>query len=112
MCIQFINVPHPTPHHPNQPCSYFSLAPQVLGCACYADVGMAGDGVRVGEITAIIVHPAYRRAGFGDSLLDFVEQQLRQSGFRRIVLVVDSGSVEFFTQVGRRLGWACTAGWA
>lgn len=47
---------------------------QVLGCACYADAGTAADGIRCGEITAIIIHPSYRRAGFGDSLLDFVEQ--------------------------------------
>lgn len=57
---------------------------QVLGCACYADLGAAADGVRVAEITAIIVHSGFRRLGFGDSLLDFVEQvgRLRKGGGR------------------------------
>lgn len=29
---------------------------------------------QVAELGAFVVHPAYRRAGFGDSLLDYVEQ--------------------------------------
>ncbi len=45
----------------------------------------------MGEITAIFIHPSYRRVGLGDSLLDFVEQELRQKGFRRIALVVEAG---------------------
>lgn len=30
--------------------------------------------MQVAELGAFVVHPAYRRAGFGDSLLDYVEQ--------------------------------------
>lgn len=37
--------------------------------------------------------------GLGDALLDYVEQELRQRGFRRIALVVEAGSCEFFIQV-------------
>jgi ribosomal protein S18 acetylase RimI-like enzyme len=50
------------------------LLPQVLGCAVIRDLGHAADGVRVAELGAFVVHKAYRRAGFGDSLLDYVEQ--------------------------------------
>lgn len=47
---------------------------QVLGAAAITDLGEADDGVRVAELGAFVVHPSYRRAGFGDSLLDYVEQ--------------------------------------
>lgn len=47
---------------------------QILGAAAITDLGPAEDGVRVAELGAFVVHPAYRRAGFGDSLLDYVEQ--------------------------------------
>lgn len=47
---------------------------QVLGCAAIRDLGDSADGVRVAELGAFCVHPSYRRAGFGDSLLDYVEQ--------------------------------------
>lgn len=47
---------------------------QVLACAVVCDLGECADGVRGAELGAFCVHPAYRRAGFGDSLLDYVEQ--------------------------------------
>jgi len=62
----------PTKHCCLPPCAFASM--QVLGVAAINDVGCTADDVRVAELGAFVVHPAYRRAGFGDSLLDYVEQ--------------------------------------
>ncbi|KAL4424467.1 hypothetical protein ABPG77_006405 [Micractinium sp. CCAP 211/92] len=71
---------------------------KILGAAAITDLGPAEDGVRVAELGAFVVHPAYRRAGFGDSLLDYVEQELRLKGFRRVAIVAGEGSYEWFAQ--------------
>lgn len=71
---------------------------RVLACACCDDLGVAPDGVRTAEISALVVDPSYRRQGLGDSLLDYVEQNLRRQGFRRVVLVAERGSYEWFGQ--------------
>ncbi|PSC67080.1 putative amino-acid acetyltransferase chloroplastic isoform X1 [Micractinium conductrix] len=68
---------------------------KVLGAAAITDLGEADDGVRVAELGAFVVHPSYRRAGFGDSLLDY---ELRQKGFRRAAIVAGEGSYEWFAQ--------------
>jgi amino-acid N-acetyltransferase len=73
---------------------------KVLGCVVVEDLGKAADGVRTAELAAFIVEPSYRRNGFGDSLLDYVEQSLRRRGFRRVVLVALQGSYEWFSQRG------------
>ena len=67
----------------------------------------------VAELGAFVVHPSYRRCGFGDSLLDFVEQELRQKGFRRVAIVAGEGSYEWFAQVGvAGVGWGVgDGGW-
>lgn len=79
----------------------------MLGCAAILDLGESADGVRVAELGAFVVHPAYRRSGFGDSLLDYVEQELRQKGFRRVAIVAGEGSYEWFAQVRRVRGCSC-----
>ena len=71
---------------------------RVLACACCDDLGLAPDGIRTAEISALIVDPSFRRQGLGDSLLDYVEQNLRRQGFKRIVLVAEQGSYEWFGQ--------------
>ncbi|KAL4437093.1 hypothetical protein ABPG75_004232 [Micractinium tetrahymenae] len=71
---------------------------KILGAAAITDLGAADDGVRVAELGVFVVHPAYRRAGFGDSLLDYVEQELRLKGFRRVAIVAGEGSYEWFAQ--------------
>lgn len=55
-------------------------------------------GEHVAEVAAFVVHPSYRGVGFGDSLLDYVEQEIRLRGFRRVVMVAGQGSYEWFVQ--------------
>lgn len=57
-----------------------------------------GGGERVAEVAAFVVHPSYRCVGFGDSLLDYVEQAIRLRGFTRLVIVAGQGSFEWFIQ--------------
>ncbi len=71
----------------------------MLACSVVQDLGRSADGVCVAELCAFVVHPSYRRVGFGDSLLDYTEQQLRQRGFRRVVIIAEQGSYEWFVQV-------------
>ena len=73
---------------------------KVLGCAVTLDLGEAEDGVQTYEICAFIIEPSYRRLGFGDSLIDYVEQSLRRRGARRVVIVAGQGSIEWFAQRG------------
>ncbi len=58
---------------------------QVLACALLHELGASSDGVQCGELAAFCVHPSYRGSGRGDSLLDYVEQQARDKGIRRLV---------------------------
>lgn len=71
---------------------------RVMGCAVICDLGLAPDGIRVGELSAFIIDPSFRRQGLGDSLLDYVEQDFRRKGFQRIVLIAEQGSYEWFNQ--------------
>lgn len=71
---------------------------RVMGCAVICDLGLAPDGIHVGELSAFIIDPSFRCQGMGDSLLDYVEQDLRRRGFRRIVLIAEQGSYEWFDQ--------------
>jgi amino-acid N-acetyltransferase len=64
---------------------------QVLACALLHELGASADGVQCGELAAFCVHPSYRGAGRGDSLLDYVEQQARDKGIRRMVPPPASG---------------------
>ena len=58
---------------------------QVLACVLLQPLGPSEDGTECGELAAFCVHPSYRGAGRGDSLLDYVEQQARDKGIRRLV---------------------------
>ena len=58
---------------------------QVLACVLLLPLGPSEDGTQCGELAAFCVHPSYRGAGRGDSLLDYVEQQARDKGIRRLV---------------------------
>ncbi len=58
---------------------------QVLACVLLQPLGPSEDGTQCGELAAFCVHPSYRGAGRGDSLLDYVEQQARDKGIRRLV---------------------------
>lgn len=71
---------------------------KVLGCCYVADLGEAEGGVRVAELAAFVIDPSYRRQGFGDSLLDYVEQTLRRRGYKRVVVIASEGSWEWFAQ--------------
>jgi amino-acid N-acetyltransferase len=70
---------------------------QVLACALLLELGASSDGVLCGELAAFCVHPSYRGAGRGDSLLDYVEQQARDKGIRRMVGSVQHVFVAFST---------------
>ena len=73
---------------------------KVLGCAVTTDLGRSEDGLRTYELSAFVIEPSYRRLGFGDSLLDYVEQSMRRRGARRVVVVAGQGSYEWFVQRG------------
>ena len=57
----------------------------MLACVLLQPLGPSEDGTECGELAAFCVHPSYRGAGRGDSLLDYVEQQARDKGIRRLV---------------------------
>ena len=57
----------------------------MLACVLLQPLGPSEDGTQCGELAAFCVHPSYRGAGRGDSLLDYVEQQARDKGIRRLV---------------------------
>ncbi|KAL6782346.1 LCI8B [Auxenochlorella protothecoides x Auxenochlorella symbiontica] len=74
---------------------------KVLACACVADLGASQDGARLMELAALVVHPAYRCNGLGDSLLDYVEQDARRAGYGRCLLVqVGRGGYDWFMERG------------
>lgn len=70
-----------------------------------ADLGASQDGARLMELAALVVHPAYRCNGLGDSLLDYVEQDARRAGYGRCLLVqVGRGGYDWFMEVGGFFG--------
>lgn len=60
-------------------------------------LGKSPDGVECGELAAFCVHPSYRGSGRGDSLLDYVEQDARLNGIRRLVLLT-TRTADWFEQ--------------
>ena len=53
--------------------------------------------MQCGELAAFCVHPSYRGSGRGDSLLDYVEQDARLKGMRRLVLLT-TRTADWFEQ--------------
>lgn len=70
---------------------------QVLACVLVQPLGQSSDGVQCGELAAFCVHPSYRGSGRGDSLLDYVEQDARLKGVRRLVLLT-TRTADWFEQ--------------
>ena len=70
---------------------------QVLACVLVQPLGKSPDGVECGELAAFCVHPSYRGSGRGDSLLDYVEQDARLKGVRRLVLLT-TRTADWFEQ--------------
>lgn len=60
---------------------------RVLGAAAVCNVGPARDGARCSELALLVVDRRYRRAGMGDALLDYVEQDARFQGYARLAAV-------------------------
>lgn len=60
-------------------------------------LGQSEDGAECGELAAFCVHPSYRGSGRGDSLLDYVEQDARLKGIRRLVLLT-TRTADWFEQ--------------
>ena len=90
-------------------CTVIEREGRVLGVAVCLSLGEAPDKVSTAEIVAFVVEPSVRRQGLGDSLLDYVEQRLRRQGFRRVVIVADQGSYEWFAQRGFALAGAAAS---
>lgn len=70
---------------------------QVLACVLVQPLGQSRDSVQCGELAAFCVHPSYRGSGRGDSLLDYVEQDARLKGMRRLVLLT-TRTADWFEQ--------------
>ena len=72
----------------------------VLACAVYSVLGHGFDDKLVVEINALIVSEAHRNNGFGDSILDYIEQDMRRKNVGLIVLVPNTGSCDWFVDRG------------
>jgi amino-acid N-acetyltransferase len=70
---------------------------KVMGCALLLPLGATPDGARVAEIGAFCVDPVFRGSGRGDSLLDYVEQDARNRGMNRLVLLT-TRTADWFIQ--------------
>lgn len=70
---------------------------KVMGCCLLLPLGCSPDGLPVAEMGAFCVDPAFRGSGRGDSLLDYVEQDARQKGIQRIVLLT-TRTADWFLQ--------------
>lgn len=70
---------------------------KVLACALIVPLGEAADGTLVAEVGAFCVDPVFRGSGRGDSMLDYVEQEARQMGIRRLVLLT-TRTADWFEQ--------------
>jgi amino-acid N-acetyltransferase len=68
-----------------------------MGCAVLLPLGLTEAGVNVAELGAFCIDPAFRGSGRGDSMLDFVEQQARNDGIRRLVLLT-TRTADWFEQ--------------
>lgn len=68
---------------------------RVLGAAAVCNVGPARDGARCSELALLVVDKRYRRAGMGDALLDYVEQDAKFQGYARLA-AVQTGSEGFY----------------
>ncbi|CAD7699585.1 unnamed protein product [Ostreobium quekettii] len=77
----------------------FEQEGRILACACASDLGFSSDGVQVVELGAFCVHPANRSQGLGDSLLDYIEQEIRDTKRRRLVLLT-TRTADWFVQRG------------
>ncbi len=69
----------------------------VIGCAALDPY--PADGI--GELSAVAVHPDYRRTGRGDSLLDQMEKKARDLGLER-VFVLTTRTAQWFQERGFR----------
>ena len=72
----------------------------VLACAMYSVLGTGLDEKLVVEINALIVSESHRNNGFGDSMLDYMEQDLRRKNVGLIVIVPTTGSCDWFVDRG------------
>jgi amino-acid N-acetyltransferase len=65
--------------------------------ACAALYPFADE--KVGELACVAVHPAYRRTGRGDALLEYIERNARRSGIRRL-FVLTTRTAHWFQERG------------
>ena len=72
----------------------------ILACVAAESIGKDGEGLPVAELSGLIVSHPHRNNGFGDSILDYVEQYLRRQGIRRVVIVGGQGSFDWFVERG------------
>eukprot|EP00798_Chlamydomonas_sp_ICE-L_P013637 gene13637-19519_t len=70
---------------------------KLLGCALLVPLGTTDDGTTVAEIGAFCIDPSVRGSGRGDSMLDYVEQEARRMGIRRLVLLT-TRTADWFEQ--------------
>ena len=67
----------------------------VIGCAALYPLGDEGDV----ELACVAVHPEYRNAGRGESLMETVERQARSSGAKRL-FVLTTRTTHWFREFG------------
>jgi N-acetylglutamate synthase-like GNAT family acetyltransferase len=66
----------------------------------YSVLGTGLDEKLVVEINALIVSESHRNNGFGDSMLDYMEQDLRRKNVGLVVIVPTTGSCDWFVDRG------------
>jgi amino-acid N-acetyltransferase len=71
----------------------------IIGCAAL----YAFPGERVGELAALAVHPDFRREGYGEALLNEIEQRARKLKLRAI-FVLTTRTAHWFLERGFRSG--------
>jgi amino-acid N-acetyltransferase len=71
----------------------------IIGCAAL----YAFAGERVGELAALAVHPDFRREGYGEALMNEIEQRARKLKLREI-FVLTTRTAHWFLERGFRTG--------
>ena len=60
-----------------------------------------GDGILEATVWDVAVHPVYQGSGFGQLIMEYVLESLKEMGLERVTLFADPGVISFY----ERQGW-------